>query len=58
MGKSIVDAIGVSIDQFIDTAVSFNIDVINSSNTPFGKDQKLIDLFCEGLNSQLDADFD
>lgn len=53
-----VDAVDVGIDQVIDTAVTFDFNAIDNLNVPFGKNQKLVQLFGEVLDSQFNGNFD
>jgi len=52
-----IAAISIGVDKLVDIAVSFDFDLINSSNIPFGQNEQLIRLLSEILNSQFNSDF-
>jgi len=51
--NTIVDTVDVSIDQVIDSTVSFDFNTIDNADIPFGQDHQLIEL----LNKVFDTHF-
>lgn len=52
-----ITLVDISIDQLVKVTVSLDFNLIKNANIPLSKDQQLIDLFGEVLNSQFNANF-
>lgn len=50
-------AVDISIDEVINTAISFDLNLVDCLNVPLSQNQKLVKLLCEVLDSQLDGNF-
>lgn len=55
--NTIVDTVDVSIDQVIDSTVSFDFNTIDNADIPFGQDHQLIELLNKVLDSQFNTNF-